>query len=207
MSVYVFWLIDRNCLFGAISLPLGGLAVGSHYHNHVSVWLCPCSDSVPLWFHTVMDAHLRWDCDSLVLCRLGRWSQLLTHKHTPTHTHKQFYKYALISSNLISPMCKHLTDKKNLFMQLRHAAYKCTCPSRDLRCALLTVSAGSSVARLFDSLLLSIWLRHLSYHLSRHLRLHFPACHHSSQSATRTRFFLFFYKSRPATYNISFHWQ
>lgn len=44
-DICVFWLIVRNCFF---SVPvLCAVAVGSYYHNHISVWLCP-RGSVPL---------------------------------------------------------------------------------------------------------------------------------------------------------------
>lgn len=129
-----------------------------------------------------MDAHLRWDCDSLVLRRLGRWSQL--HNRTCV-LEICFNLIRFYISNVPSTSVMEISVCKSA----PHVAQKCKCVRLVIYVLLCRRSLQGS--QRLCCLLLSIWLRHLLLHLSCHLKLHFPACHHliGSASATKMRFF------------------
>lgn len=56
MAICYFWSIARNWLvvvggggvFFFYFLTCSGEAVGCHYHNHVSIWICPCVGPGPI---------------------------------------------------------------------------------------------------------------------------------------------------------------
>lgn len=133
-----------------------------------------------------MDAHLRWDWDILVLRRLGRWSQLRKRKCVLE-----------VCFNIIKFDISNVQSTSLMKISV-YACLVITLPT-SVNVSVLWFMFRSADGLCRDQrlccLLLSIWLRHLLLHLSCHLKLHFPACHHllGSVSATKPLLYIYIY--------------